>query len=221
MAAIVILAQRPESAPAFWHVAAPFIVLLLLSILAGLWSHRALRAVTLEASHLRLRTAWGSERVALSDVRVIGRTGRQFLIRGATWPVIELEIRRGESRQIVYFLPRSDPSEGLLRRATQHALAASGSSVPDQPVPTAPNGYVVRFALEPSVEAAKRVRAFAEDVSRVMRDEKWGVVPDLDSPGTQVRVVVGDAGYLGIALNAIKQSLDRHDLTHDVWIDPD
>jgi hypothetical protein len=93
--------------------------------------------------------------------------------------------------------------------------------VPDQPVPTAPNGYVVRFALEPSVEAAKRVRAFAEDVSRVMRDEKWGVVPDLDSPRTQVRVVVGDAGYLGIALNAIKQSLDRHDLTHDVWIDPD
>jgi hypothetical protein len=65
--------------------------------------------------------------------------------------------------------------------------------------------YIVRFALDPSIEVGHRVRNFAEDVFRALRDEGLGTVPNMDTAQTEVRIEVAATRHLGRVRDAIKR----------------
>jgi hypothetical protein len=72
--------------------------------------------------------------------------------------------------------------------------------------------YRIQFSSDGGVDFTGRVRNFAEDLYRALKEKGWGDVPNEAAATDTVSVSVSAARHLGAVLKAIKLQLRRHNL---------
>ena len=82
-----------------------------------------------------------------------------------------------------------------------------------------PRGYKVVFAGPRAGPDVHRIRNFAEDLHRALREKSLGSVPNMDVAYDEVLVEVDSARHLGPALKAIRAELARANFDDNVSVE--
>jgi hypothetical protein len=80
-------------------------------------------------------------------------------------------------------------------------------------------GYRILFARPAENTDVHRIRNFAEDLHRVLRDGGLGSVPNMDHAKDEVLVTVNATRHLGPTLKAIRRQLARSNLEDNVSVE--